>query len=527
MPSVTTWTRLEIGTRNADPGPGLEARVYDPLWTLGRQWQLGEFAAVDGGTPTIATLTVNQASVDRFRASTPGADPSVVAEKVGPGAPIEPLIERERGVPDLRLRAQLGRDLVRALIAAGRAADAQRLTASASLTSDDPAATGLVAVLGDRVPDALTLRGTLDAEIAAADAPLKALLTAWRDRFDALVPARAPLSWRTATQEHAFSMQAAGAPTLVADGERGEPLDWWAFDAAPQASLGSGAGGTATTLTAVPRLTRYAGMPATRFWQFEDTAVSFGQVDVDPTDLGRMLLIEFALGGADDWHVIPVPIAVGAVATVAQLRVLDTFGRVTDIEPVDDGPAAGPHWRMFRVTSSDDGAQALPLVLVVPSAGAELLGDPVEDLRLARDEQANLAWAIERVVPDARGDATTVDGGPVVADPRAVAPAVRAYVVQTPVPAGWTPLVPRPSANGVLELDRGTLAADPAAEPAGRLALEIVALREEALPREGLTVRRRWHVARWVDGSLHSWVGREVLPGAGEPESGLAFDRLR
>jgi hypothetical protein len=52
-------------------------------------------------------------------------------------------------------------------------------------------------------------------------------------------------------------------------------------------------------------------------------------------------------------------------------------------------------------------------------------------------------------------------------------------------------------------------------------------LREEALPREGLTVRRRWHVARGVDGSLHAWVGREVLAGAGEPESGLAFDRLR
>jgi len=124
-----------------------------------------------------------------------------------------------------------------------------------------------------------------------------------------------------------------------------------------------------------------------------------------------MLLIEFALGGADDWHVIPLPIAVGAVATVAQLRVLDTFGRVTEIEPVDDGPATGPHWRMFRFTSIDDDTEALPLVLVVPSAGAELLGDPVEDLRLARDEQANLAWAIERVVPDARGDATTVDGG--------------------------------------------------------------------------------------------------------------------
>ncbi|MEZ5123799.1 MAG: hypothetical protein R2736_19875 [Solirubrobacterales bacterium] len=35
-------------------------------------------------------------------------------------------------------------------------------------------------------------------------------------------------------------------------------------------------------------------MPATRSWQFEDAAVSLGQVDVDPADVGRMLLIELA-----------------------------------------------------------------------------------------------------------------------------------------------------------------------------------------------------------------------------------------
>ncbi|MEZ5123774.1 MAG: hypothetical protein R2736_19750 [Solirubrobacterales bacterium] len=52
--------------------------------------------------------------MDRFRASTPGADPSVAAEKVGPGTPIEPRIEREHGEPDLRLRAQLARPRARA-----------------------------------------------------------------------------------------------------------------------------------------------------------------------------------------------------------------------------------------------------------------------------------------------------------------------------------------------------------------------------------------------------------------------------
>ncbi len=55
---------------------------------------------------------------------------------------------------------------------------------------------------------------------------------------------------------------------------------------------------------------------------------------------------------------------------------------------------------------------------------------------------------------------------------------------------------------------------------------EIIALREELLPTGGLTVIRRWHYARWTDGTTHAWIGREVRTGAGEPDSKLAFDRL-
>jgi hypothetical protein len=166
--------------------------------------------------------------VDRFRAST-RRWPRSLAEKVGPGTPIEPRIERERGVPDLRLRAQLGRDLVRALTAAGRAADAQRLTAAAPLASENAGAPGRAPVPRGRVPCPLPLRSKLGAEIAAADAPLKALLTAWRDRF-----ARScPLARRSrggpdarARVQHAGGGRARrlGLPTA-----NGEPLDWRAL----------------------------------------------------------------------------------------------------------------------------------------------------------------------------------------------------------------------------------------------------------------------------------------------------------
>ncbi len=517
----------------------MEARLYDPLWSLSRQWQLGEFAAIDGGTPTVAVITVNQAQISRYAAGVPGETPSPTMESIDISSPLGPRIERELIGPDLRLRAQLGRDLVRALTAAGRTADATRLAAAAPLTSDSPDAAGLVAVLAGRVPDAAAVRAGMDSELAAADTTLRPVLEAWRDTYDARVPPAPTSSWRADEQERSFSIQAPGGPTLTAADARGAPLDWWAFDADPTASLGAAPAGTPTTVTTMPRLARYAGMPVNRFWQYEDSAVSFGEIAVDPQDLGRMLLIDFALTGADDWHVVPLPLGVGAVATVAQLRVTDTFGRTTDVAPVDDGSAdnatgtsgsagansaASTRWRMFLISIGDD--EALPLALVAPTPGAEQLGSPIEDLRLTRDEQADLGWAIAATVTGGRGDGAPVDAGPAPNEPQPVAPAVRAYVVQTPVPAGWTPLVPQSTATGGVQLARGTLAADPAATPPGTLATEITALREEVLPSDGLTVLRRWHYARWIDGSVHAWIGREVSTGAGEPDSKLAFDRL-
>ncbi|MEE6163390.1 MULTISPECIES: hypothetical protein [unclassified Mycolicibacterium] len=527
---MTTWTRLETSTRDPDPGPGMEARLYDPLWSLGRQWQLGEFAAIDGGTPTVAVITVNQAQISRYAAGVPGETPAPTTESINISNPLGPRIERELIGPDLRLRAQLGRDLVRVLTAAGRAADATRLATTAPLTSDSPHAAGLIAVLAGRIPDAAAVRAVMDSELAAADTTLRPILEAWRGTYDARVPPAPTSSWRPDKQERSFSIQAPGVPTLTAADARGAPLDWWAFDADPTASLGAAPAGTSTTVTTVPRLARYAGMPVTRFWQYEDSAVSFGEITVDPRDLGRMLLIDFALTGADDWHVIPLPLGVGTVATVAQLRVTDTFGRTTDVASVDDGSTgsttgtASIRWRMFLISTGDD--EALPLALVAPTPGAEQLGSPIEDLRLTRDEQADLGWAIAATVPSGRGDGSPVDAGPVPSDPQPVAPAVRAYVVQTPVPAGWTPLVPQPTATDGVQLARGTLAADPAATPPGALTNEITALREEVLPTAGLTVLRRWHYARWIDGSVHAWIGREVVTGSGEPDSKLAYDRL-
>ena len=54
-----------------DPRPGVEARVHDPLWFIGRQWQLGEFEGEDAGTPLTVRVVTTTTQVDRWA---PGLD---------------------------------------------------------------------------------------------------------------------------------------------------------------------------------------------------------------------------------------------------------------------------------------------------------------------------------------------------------------------------------------------------------------------------------------------------------------------
>ena len=64
-PSITSWTRLEPRSREADMRTTLSARVFDPLWLLARQWQVGEFQGEDAGTPVLARARAKTALLSR------------------------------------------------------------------------------------------------------------------------------------------------------------------------------------------------------------------------------------------------------------------------------------------------------------------------------------------------------------------------------------------------------------------------------------------------------------------------------
>src|SRR4029077_5803591 len=79
-----------------------------------------------------------------------------------------------------------------------------------------------------------------------------------------------------------------------------------------------------------------------------------------------------------------------------------TFGERFRVTAANDTGRSG-RFRMFQVNISGQDA-TLPGLLVPPSARGTLEGRALEEVLFLRDESANMAWALEKVVQGASGD---------------------------------------------------------------------------------------------------------------------------
>jgi hypothetical protein len=270
-------------------------------------------------------------------------------------------------------------------------------------------------------------------------------------------------------------------------------------------------------------------MPANRYWQLEEGSVDVSAIEAQPHDLARLCLAEFALVSGDDWLVVPVDGRLGAVNQVLSVTVLTTFGEPVEIrEAGTDRRTRG--FRMFEVTASD--GDSLHGVVLPPIASTPLLGEPVEEVAFVRDESANMAWAVEKVVPGRSGDPRqrSAEGRPQrPKTTKRLDPNEVEYELQVPVPANWIPLVPVATAPAVVGLRKGAMLA--AGEPilAASLLLEPTPLTfpAEEIPREGITVRAVPALARRPDGTYARWTGHRIRVGRGEGSSGFASDEAR
>ena len=95
-PSITSWMRLEPRSRNAEMNTSLQARIYDPLWMLARQWQFGEFQGEDNGSPVMTRWRGEAARLTRYHSGAIAPNTRVDAPSYdGSRMPLETLVERE------------------------------------------------------------------------------------------------------------------------------------------------------------------------------------------------------------------------------------------------------------------------------------------------------------------------------------------------------------------------------------------------------------------------------------------------
>ena len=580
MPSVTSWIRLEPRSRDAEMNSSLQARVYDPLWLLARQWQFGEFQGEDNGSPIMARWNAESAPLTRYFSGAIPPKTQTKAPKYDRNMPLETLVEREVVRPagkqtsqpeKIRLAAEAGQQFLRMLDQQPIAPPLRDKYRDAFIREFsfqpeqrdalDPESRAFFDLVAKRVPDGRRLlsafRAASGGEITIAPAlkiadndvaEVREAARSWMRWFETLFsePDTANPTWLPERMEYAFSVGAGfsdGERVLTAPEYYEGHLDWYAFDANPEVTLGGAIDQAAApvTRTAIPAPASFRGMPAPRYWEFEDAQVNLASVDAGPADLLRMLLIEFAVDYGNDWFVIPVELDVGSLYRTRSLIVTDTFGVRTMIQPASELKEPFSTWRMFQhshLRGSGPDKPASNQFFLPPSLVKSLESGSIEEVLFLRDEMANMAWGVERVIESATENPLNryeQQRNEQLPAPSKASANELIYRLSTETPDNWVPLVPAKRKSG-MRLDRGkVLRIDKTwqfVEAQGRIlnpdlaTPENFGIFEEEIPREGIRVTRSYQFTRWHDGSTHLWVGRRKRVGRGEGSSGLRFDSI-
>ena len=496
--------RLEAVHTVNDPGAvreALRAAVHDPIWFLGRQWQLGEHRGTDAASPALVRLTVTETPITG-RSGAPEDDPRIT--------PPEAIVESE---PEqwwtIGRRVRVGRAL-RTAVPAARRNDPALLLAGLPAPYD---------ALDGRVLDGLALYrartslGLTDAQFAAQGVP----------------PVEPADDWDPAELAYSATFSA-GPATLTIPRHDGGEVDWYsatADNATSPASLPE------VVRTSYPTRVSYDGAPHPRWWQIEQLRYDPGAVAPHRTRLASLMLIQLTASHGDDWFTAPLICPTGTLVAVTELEVEDLMG-LTAKEPAADD------WTFYRVSGRRPNE-----LLVWPAVTNPLTGTTsLDDVQLGVDEDANVLWAIERrvdgvelVEPDEPAEeppAAPPTGDVVVTGARRYR-----YVPATAVPDHWHPYLSSDAGN-VRRFVQGRLAdlnvrpIAPRPGPTSRLLRDPAAgptdpvhrIVPGAVSRNGIRIERRNVLGRRVDGLPVLWVQRRRTPLLAPPSSQLRFDVL-
>lgn len=573
---ITYWNRLEPRPRSAEIERSLSAAIRDPLWMLARQWQVGEFQGEDAGSPKFLEFVTETAPISHLRFKSTEA-----LREINRAVPLERQVEAEPFAPNLSLRVELGQTFEMMLETEGAISVIEAFRAEyplpdeSKIDSRDHEGLRFLRFCKGRALDGFALyeaarqsASGLPARPPVADASKEKVtratrsLMAWVESVYGEIAERgdAP-AWKPARIEYSVELAATGPSTdgtssdgmiFSASPGRDGDFDWFAFDLQSTTSVPLPKF-VEKRISILPAYVQFRGMPNLRWWDFETNVTDFGAINPQKRDLAKMAMMDFMLIHGNDWFVAPLTQPVGSICWIKELLVHEVFGGVTRVARADAAPVASPReaWTMFSVTAKSDAipgdnhTKVVPIFIIPPSpTTAAQFGQAIEEVRLLRDEMAEMVWAVERSTENAVGgpwsghERDIAGRRPAPESPPSGGPAGEnepeiplVYRIETTVPENWIPFVPVAisKSEGEIRLERAAmLRGAERIEPLGRIlrppGLTTYQIEEEEVPRTGVLVSRMLCRSRWVDGSTHIWIARRKGPGAGEGSSGLRYD---
>lgn len=503
------YHRLESRPNDRDLQNGFAARVHDPLWLLARQWHMGEHQGENASSPVRVDARVARTPIDPL-----DGDSNFDPRKV----PAEALVESE--TDDwwtMSRRIRIG-----------------------ALFQEDAALEEVRGLrLGDPPPPYEAFADHLDGRALWRR---RVELALGEDRFGGEIPADSPEAWDSFKMNYRARFESAERALDIQD-HHGGPMDWFSADASTEAPLEPPPSVEESVL--VPTPLEYPGAPHSRFWEIEDAAVDIGGYPPDIAHFATMLLVDLVYSHGDDWFLYPVTAGAGEIVTVTTMTVWDSFGRKYSSETLAAGvplyPGLHPpaDFSIFRC----DGLNPASLVLW-PVAESPLESEPVERVQFGIDEQANVLWALERVI-----DLRTVSRETVASDaghlpyPPSVpvadlqGPREYSYIPATGVETGWHPYIIDWSAQDEPVFVQWGLAdyslQTPRPTPHPRA--EVLKAKSEepptvhrisaaAMAPGGLEFERRWELARDTAGNPILWMQRQRRILRNPPARTIQFD---
>ena len=614
MSGVNFWSAVDSRSKSLKFKHTITGSVHDALWMLTTQWMFGEFTGEDTGSLLFTKTEVETTSINRF-ASLNGSVKAFNEE-----FPYQSRIEWEPVAMDLSIRIQMGNYWLK-LLKINAPGDINKTafidTFSISLGSSPEEISNKDAreirnTLNQRMLDGgalyeylisgsgknasqlytyLSLTGSGFNNTTGVNDAIQSFKNYYKDLF--YQPANdTDTSWMPSRLEYQAKCSAPEINTgvsqqvLVSNEYFGGTFDWYSFDLESNTTsneLHEDSGEVVNDnvidskrVTSIPTPIYFAGMPASRRLTLQDANYNYASYQQEKTGTISMLIKDYILGFSNEWMTIPVSLPVGTLARVRSIVAKDVFGDYVYVGGDRDN-IGDKSWSMYTLSESTNITKHGDQLFIPPGTPQIIDSQDLEKVNFIRDEMADMAWALELIVPDELSGGkdgytaakqlvdyldtlippeTAHDFGydgqtgiPEYGEPGETY-AMLKYKLLTRVPENWIPFVPKQvgNTNRNIKFQRATFPRILQGRLLNDTSLNDIQLikprclitsfglntntqqpyyiYEEELPRAGVIVTRKYRRTRWIDGKTYLWMGREKTTGMGEGLSGLKFDSV-